>query len=86
MFATSDAVFSVQDLKILQQNTDSDVSDLIETIMHMHAGDDPMSEKEALAGPDAEKRLRSSWHSAVGGMNQNLRNQQARRYIEEKCF
>ena len=60
VFATSDAVFSVQDLKILQQNTDSDVSDLIETIVHMHAGDDPMSEKEALAGPDAEK-----WREAM---------------------
>ena len=49
-----DNVFTVEEFKQLKMTAREEVSDLIESIFHIHAGDDPTSEKEALQGPDAE--------------------------------
>ena len=49
-----DSVFTVEEFKQLKMTARGEVSDLIESIFHIHAGDNPTSEKEALQGPDAE--------------------------------
>jgi len=49
-----DNIFTVEEFKQLKMTAREEVSDLIESIFHIHAGDDPTSEKEALQGPDAE--------------------------------
>ena len=49
-----DSVFTVEEFKQLKMTARGEVSDLIESIFHIYAGDNPTSEKEALQGPDAE--------------------------------
>ena len=51
---TCDSIFTVDEFKQLKMTAREEVSDLIESVSHIHAGDDLTSEKEALQGPDAE--------------------------------
>ena len=45
----------VKDTAQLAHLANKHLNDLIESIAHIHCGDHPTSEKEALAGPDAKE-------------------------------
>ena len=52
-------IFTVKDAAQLAHLVNKDLNNLIELITHIHCGDDPTSEKEALAGPDSKVQQKS---------------------------
>ena len=54
-YITQHNAFTVKDAAQLAHLANKDLNDLVESIAHIHCGDDPTSEKEALAGPDAKE-------------------------------
>ena len=55
LYVAQHNIFTVKDAAQLAHLANKDLNDLIESIAHIHCGDDPTSEKEALAGLDAEE-------------------------------
>ena len=58
-YITQHNAFTVKDAAQLAHLANKDLNDLVESIAHIHCGDDPTSEKEALAGPDAKEWRKS---------------------------
>ena len=63
-YITQHNAFTVKDTAQLAHLANKDLNDLVESIAHIHCGDDPTSEKEALACPDA-KEWRKSMHAEL---------------------
>ena len=58
-YITQHNTFTVKDTAQLAHLANKDLNDLVESIAHIHCGDDPTSEKEALAGPDTKEWRKS---------------------------
>ena len=60
LYITQHNTFTVKDAAQLAHLANKDLNDLVELIAHIHCSNDPTSEKEALAGPDAKE-----WHKSM---------------------